>query len=92
MKELSIQTKIVTYLRKTYPKAVVWKLADEKISGIPDILFMNDGVAYFFEVKTPVGRLTKIQEYTIKALRRAGIYANKVTSLEEVKEILCSTN
>ena len=41
-----------------------------------------------FEVKTPQGKLSKLQEITIKRINEAGGIAFKVTSLEEVKNIL----
>ena len=41
-----------------------------------------------FEVKTEKGKLSKLQEITIEKIRNAKGMAFKVTSLEEVKEIL----
>ena len=43
-----------------------------------------------FEVKTPTGKLTKLQETTLQRIRNAMGQAFKVTSLQEVKEILKS--
>ncbi len=41
-----------------------------------------------FEVKTPQGKLSKLQEITIKRINEAGGMAVKVTSLREVKDAL----
>ena len=39
-------------------------------------------------VKTPQGKLSKLQEITIKRINEAGGIAVKVTSLQEVKDVL----
>ena len=41
-----------------------------------------------FEVKTPRGKLSKLQEIIIQKIKNANGIAYKVTNLEEVKEIL----
>ena len=41
-----------------------------------------------FEVKNEKGKFSKLQEITIEKIRKANGMAFKVTSLEEVKEIL----
>ena len=88
MLEKKIQAKILKYLRLIYPKAVVWKLADTKINGIPDILFISDGEVIFFEIKTQYGRLMPMQEYTIRKLNESGVKAYLVRTLDDVKGIL----
>ena len=57
-------------------------------SGIPDIIVCYKGKFLAFEVKTEKGKLSKLQEITIEKIRKANGMAFKVTSLEEVKEIL----
>ena len=57
--------------------------------GIPDITCIINGRYYGFEVKRPfIGVLSKMQEQTIKQIRRAGGRAWVVTSEKEVAEIL----
>ena len=90
-KESYYQTKIINFLKSTYPNAVVWKEAAGAYSqqGIPDVTFIKDGRYYGFEVKRPYfGVLSKIQEQKIKAIRAAGGIAEVVTFPEEVKKII----
>lgn len=54
-------------------------------AGLPDILAVKDGRAYFFEVKTEAGRATEIQIHTIEKLRAAGAVAEIVRSVEDVQ-------
>jgi len=57
-------------------------------AGIPDIICCIDGRFVAFEVKTPSGKLTKLQEITIQRINDANGKAYKVTSVEEVIQIL----
>lgn len=72
MSESQIQTKLINYLKKKYPDAFVIKLSDKWYSGIPDVMMIEKGFAYFYEVKSAKGKPTPIQLETHKALRRAG--------------------
>ena len=74
-KESYYQTRIIKWLKEQYPDAFIWKAAAGPYSrgGIPDVCMVLDGQFYGFEVKRPeVGRLSKIQEQTIKEIRTAG--------------------
>ena len=57
-------------------------------AGIPDIICCYCGRFVVFEVKTETGKLTKLQEVTIRRIKEAKGQAFKVTSVEEVKQIL----
>lgn len=57
-------------------------------AGIPDIICCIRGRFIAFEVKTESGKLTKIQEATIRKIKEAKGEAYKVTSVDEVKQIL----
>ena len=57
-------------------------------AGIPDIIACINGRFVAFEVKTPTGKLTRLQEITIEKIRSAGGRAYKVTSAADVTEIL----
>ena len=90
-KESYFQKKILDWIKKNIPDAVVWKEAAGAYSrqGIPDITCIVDGKYYGFEVKRPfIGVLSKIQEQTIKALRKAGAVAEVVSSEKEVEAII----
>ena len=88
VKESTIQRGIINYLRKTYPKAIVWKLTEESLCGIPDVLFMHEGLVIFFEVKRTGGVTSKIQRSVIKRINQNDIPAHVVTSVDGVKKIL----
>lgn len=90
-KESYYQDKIISFLKKTYPKGVVWKEAAGSYSykGIPDVTFILDGRYYGFEIKRPfLGVLSRIQEQTIKKIREAGGIAEVVTFPDEVMKIV----
>ena len=57
-------------------------------AGIPDVICCVDGRFFAFEVKTPLGRLTKLQEQTIHRIKVAGGHAHVVRSVEDVKAVL----
>lgn len=89
--EKAYQKKIIKYL-ETVPNCKAWKEnmgTYGSTSGIPDVTAIISGVYYGFEVKRPlVGKLSDIQEATIKELRAKGAHAYVVVTVEEVKKIL----
>jgi len=91
MLEKDITAAIMRYL-KTVPGCFAWKehVGMYGTAGIPDIICCYHGRLVAFEVKTPEGRLSKLQEVTIAKIIAAGGVAHKVTSVAEVKEILSS--
>jgi hypothetical protein len=91
MLEKSIVTAIMKHL-KTVPHCFAWKQHGGQYgrAGLPDIICCIEGRFVAFEVKTPHGKLTKIQEITIQKINAAKGKAYKVTSVEDVKLILDS--
>lgn len=89
MKEKTITNQILKYL-KSLPECFAFKEHGGLYgtSGIPDIIVCYKGKFLAFEVKTEKGKLSKLQEMAIAKIRKANGMAFKVTSLEEVKEIL----
>lgn len=89
MKEKTITNQILKYL-KNLPECFAFKEHGGLYgtSGIPDIIVCYKGKFLAFEVKTEKGKLSKLQEMTIAKIQKANGMAFKVTSLEEVKEIL----
>ena len=89
MAEKDIVNAILRYL-KAVPACFAWKTHGGMYgtAGIPDIIACIDGRFVAFEVKTPSGKLTKLQEITIQRIKEAKGYACKVTSVGEVREIL----
>ena len=61
-------------------------------AGLPDIICCYRGRFIGLEVKTPEGRLSKLQEITIAKIKAAKGEAFKVTSVEEVRLILEKLN
>ena len=92
-KESWYQARIIKWLKEAYPAAFVWKAAAGPYSrgGIPAICMVLDGQFYGFEVKRPeVGRLSKIQEQTIKEIFAAGGIVGVVSYPEDVQRIIGS--
>lgn len=89
MKEKTITSQILKYL-KTEPECFAFKEHGGLygVSGLPDIICCYKGKFMAFEVKTEKGKLSKLQEITIKRINEAGGMAVKVTSLQEVKDVL----
>lgn len=90
-KEGYYQERIIHAIREAYPSSFVWKAAAGVYSrqGIPDVCAIIDGRFYGFEVKRPyIGRLSKIQERTIKAIREAGGEATVVSWAEQALEVI----
>lgn len=89
MKEKTITNQILKYL-KAQPCCFVFKEHGGIYStaGIPDIICCYKGKFVAFEVKTKKGKLSKLQEVMIERIRQAGGVAFKVTSVQEVKDIL----
>ncbi|MDY4785107.1 VRR-NUC domain-containing protein [Pygmaiobacter massiliensis] len=89
MAEKDIVNAILRYL-KSVPDCFCWKEHGGMYgtAGIPDIIACIGGRFVAFEVKTPTGKLTKLQELTLQRIENAKGKACKVTSVEEVKRIL----
>ena len=89
MKEKTITNKILKYL-KEQPCCFAFKEHGGAYgtAGIPDIICCYKGKFVAFEVKTPRGKLSKLQEIILQKIQNANGIAYKVTSLEDVKEIL----
>jgi len=93
MLEKDITAAIMRYL-KTVPECFAWKSHGGMYgtAGLPDIIACIGGRFVALEVKTPSGKLTKIQESTLNRIQRAKGAAYKVTSLQEVREIVKNLN
>ncbi len=57
-------------------------------AGLPDIICCIGGRFVAFEVKTPSGRLTKLQGITIQKINAAKGTACKVSSVDEVRAVV----
>jgi len=72
MTEQQIQSKRIKQLESE--GYYVLKLMQTNKNGIPDVIAIppNSGVL-FSEIKTPKGRLSKLQEYRLKELKEHGL-------------------
>lgn len=57
-------------------------------AGIPDLLGCVAGLFFAIEVKMPKGKVSEIQEDTIKKIKRVGGHATVVTSPEEADRFI----
>ena len=89
MLEKDIVNQILKYL-KNIPYCFAWKTHGDAYShkGIPDIIVCLNGRFVAFEVKTPSGKLTMLQQSTLTKINAAKGNAYKVTSLQEVQEYI----
>lgn len=89
MTEKDITTAILRYL-KTVPNCYCWKEHGGMYgtAGLPDIICCIGGRFVAFEVKAPSGKLTKLQETTIRKIQDAKGNAFKVTNVGEVMQII----
>jgi hypothetical protein len=89
MTEKDIVTAIMKHL-KTVPRTFCWKEHGGMYgtAGLPDIICCIGGRFVAFEVKTPSGKLTKLQEITTRKIKAAKGEAFKVSSVGEVRLIL----
>ena len=89
MREADVVKAIMKYL-KTVPRCFFFKEHGGMYgtAGIPDIIACIDGHFFGFEVKTDVGRPTKLQEAVIQKILAAGGTALVVRSVAEVKNAM----
>lgn len=84
--EQRIQGRILKGLKKHG----IWatKVITANRNGVPDILACHEGCFVAIEVKTPKGRVSKVQEFQIEQIRRAGGIALVATCWKDVAEVL----
>lgn len=79
---------MLRFIKKNYPQAHVLKIADKFTSGIPDLHICINGKCIWIELKVPGNEPTKIQEYMLQKIRRAGGRTAVCHSVQEVKQFL----
>lgn len=77
-------------IRRKFPEVWAWKISDKWFSGLPDIFLLHDGTAMFIELKTPTGKVSKIQEYTFNEIRKRGLEVVICRDRKEVEKCLVS--
>ena len=89
MLEKDIVAAILRYL-KTVPHCFCWKEHGGMygVAGIPDIIACVGGRFCAFEVKTDVGKTTKLQDATLQKILDSGGVAVVVRSPGEVRAVI----
>jgi len=89
MKEKDITAAIMRYL-KTVPGCFAFKTHGGLYgtAGLPDIICCIGGRFVGLEVKTPTGRLTKLQSVTLQRINAAKGNAFKVQCVEDVRKFI----
>jgi VRR-NUC domain len=58
------------------------------VAGVPDVVAIKDGRAFFLELKPEGGRLTEKQQQALIALREAGAQATHAHGLDQALRVL----
>lgn len=88
MKETPIVRKIAAHLKGAGFFVTKLHGSNMQRAGLPDLLAVKEGRAYFFEVKTEDGTVSRLQEHTIGQLRAVGAVAEVVRSVADVNNVL----
>ncbi|GAA0561766.1 hypothetical protein GCM10009415_49760 [Chitinophaga japonensis] len=87
MRESKVQTKIISWLKKN--GWFVLKIIQLSDNGYPDVYAYKEGRTVWFECKkTGVQKGEALQEVRIDYLRKIGMEAYVVDSLEDVKKYI----
>ena len=87
MTEASIEKRLVDGVKNL--GGLCLKFVSPSMAGVPDRLIITaTGEVIFVELKTEVGRLSKIQKLVIGEMRKRGADVRVVKGLAEVKALL----
>lgn len=87
MKESTIERHLVEGVKRLGGMCI--KFTSPGTPGVPDRLIITaTGRIIFVELKTEVGRLSKIQRYTVGEMQKRGADVRVVKGLDEVKNLL----
>lgn len=71
-KESNFQTKIIKYLESQGAYVIKYNASGISKTGVPDLLACVNGKFIAIEVKAPNGIASKLQEYNLKQIQKAG--------------------
>jgi len=86
--EQDLKRRVIATLKNDYPGCWIWKISDQWTSGIPDVLFIYQGVHIFMELKSERGKLSKLQDHTLHRINAAGGHAWEIRSVEDARRIV----
>ena len=72
MSEAKLKKKVMKYIKKTYPKAWVYKTCDRFTVGISDLIICIEGNFIAIELKFGSNKPTPMQIHNIRKIRVAG--------------------
>lgn len=70
--ESKFQTKIIKYLETRGAYVIKYNASGISKTGVPDLIACVNGVFVAIEVKAPKGIVSKLQEYNLKQIHKAG--------------------
>ncbi len=87
MKESTIEARLVRMVRAK--GGLCYKFVSPGNPGVPDrIVITPEGRTIYVELKTPVGRLAKVQKWQHEELRKRGAEVRTLWSVEQVNEFV----
>jgi hypothetical protein len=86
--ETVLRRKILVMIKAEFPGIWIYHPADRWLSGVPDFIICWRGFFVAIEVKTPVGRVTKLQRHILNKIKEAHGVAAEVRSVDEARKVL----
>ncbi len=90
--ETYLRHKIHLMIRTEFPDTFIFHPSFILVSGIPDFLICYRGYFIGIEVKTPKGHLSRLQQYILDKIKKAGGSSFVVRSVDEARKCLTSIN
>jgi len=69
---------------------ITWKFSSPAHRGVPDRIFLNEGVVVFIEFKTATGKVSALQERELKTINEHGGIAYVCRSAEDCAVVLAN--
>ena len=86
--ETNLKNKVIKFIKSNYPDAWIYKAADRFTSGIPDLLICKKGFFYAIELKVGSNKATRLQEYVLRQIDRAGGLTAVCRDVDQVRNLL----
>jgi hypothetical protein len=72
MLEKDFQRNVINMMKRDFPDLWFFKVSDRFMGGIPDIIGCCRGRMFGIELKVSPNKTTKLQDFTIDLMRKAG--------------------